>query len=369
MISTNPKVIAKKEDDNNTLHFTLSGVNVSIANAVRRTILSDIETVVFKTSPYSENLANFIVNTSRINNEILKQRLSCIPIYLKKEEIENIDDYLLEVNVENLTDDSIIYVTTKDFIIKRKEETLSSKEIFRPWVSPDQVEHYIEFARLRPKISDSIPGEKIHFTCKLSYGTSKESAMYNCVSACSYGYTIDKKTQDEEIEKKRVEWKKNELNVEFETKNWLLLEGQRIVLENSFDFNIQSIGVFTNSEIVNKACDNIIMRLALVLKSIESNDHLIIEAENTMNNSYDIILENEDYTIGKVIEYMMNIKYFENKKILSFCAFKKYHPHNTDSLIRIAYYEPTSREQIKENIRECIEEAQEIFTNIMNKFH
>jgi hypothetical protein len=369
MISTNPKVIAKKEDDNNTLHFTLSGVNVSIANAVRRTVLSDIETVVFKTSPYSENLANFIVNTSRINNEILKQRLSCIPIYLKKEEIENIDDYLLEVNVENLTDDSIIYVTTKDFIIKRKDETLSSKEIFRPWVSPDQVEHYIEFARLRPKISDSIPGEKIHFTCKLSYGTSKESAMYNCVSACSYGYTIDKKTQDEVIEKKRVEWKKNELNVDFETKNWLLLEGQRIVLENSFDFIIQSIGVFTNSEIVNKACDNIIMRLALVLKSIESNDNLIIDSENTMNNSYDIILENEDYTIGKVIEYMMYTKYFENRKILSFCAFKKYHPHNTDSLIRIAYYEPTSREQIKENIRECIEEAQEIFTNIMNKFH
>jgi DNA-directed RNA polymerase alpha subunit len=105
MNSKNPKVSSKKEDDSNTLHFTLSGVNVSIANAIRRTILSDIEIIVFKTSPHSENLANFITNTCRINNEILKQRLSCIPIYLKKEEIENIDDYLLEVNREHLNHD------------------------------------------------------------------------------------------------------------------------------------------------------------------------------------------------------------------------------------------------------------------------
>jgi len=368
MNSINPKVSEKMEDDGNTLHFTLSAVNVSIANAIRRTILSDIETVVFKTSPHSENLANFITNTSRINNEILKQRLSCIPIYLKKEEIENIDDYLLEVNVENSTDDSIIYVTTKDFVITRNEERLDSKEIFRPWLSLDQEEHYIEFARLRPKISDSILGEKIHFTCKLSYGTSKESAMYNCVSACSYGYTIDKRTQEEKLKSKIEEWKKGDHNVEFETKNWLLLEGQRIVLENSFDFIVQSIGVFTNNEIVKKACENITMRLESVLKSVELNESLIIESENTMNNSFDIILENEDYTIGKVLEYMMYSKYFEGLQILTFCAFKKYHPHNTDSLIRIAYKDPTSKEMIIENIRECVEEAKDVFINIHKKF-
>ena len=368
MISNNPKVSSKKEDDSNTLHFTLSGVNVSLANAIRRTILSDIENVVFKTSPHSENLANFITNTSRINNEILKQRLSCIPIYLKHEEIENIDDYLVEVNVENSTDDSIIYITTKDFVITHKEVRLETKEIFRPWVSPDQEEHYIEFARLRPKISDSIPGEKIHFTCKLSYGTSKDSAMYNCVSACSYGYTIDERTQQEKLTIKIDEWKKNGLNIDFETKNWLLLEGQRIVLENSFDFIIQSIGVFTNNEIVKKACENITMRLDNVLKTIETNETLIIEGENTMNNSYDIILENEDYTIGKVIEYMMYIKYFEGLGTLTFCAFKKYHPHNTDSLIRIAYKEPTSRENVIQNIKECIEEAKDVFINIHKKF-
>jgi DNA-directed RNA polymerase subunit L len=110
------------------------------------------------------------------------------------------------------------------------------------------------------------------------------------------------------------------------------------------------------------------MRLDNVLKTLETNETLIIEAENTMDNSYDIILENEDYTIGKVIEYMMYIKYFEGFGTLNFCAFKKYHPHNTDSLIRIAYKEPISRENIIQNIKECIEEAKAVFINIHQKF-
>jgi len=54
-----------------SLGFTLSGVNVSLANALRRTILSDIELVVFRTTPNELNKCNIIANTSRLNNEIL----------------------------------------------------------------------------------------------------------------------------------------------------------------------------------------------------------------------------------------------------------------------------------------------------------
>ena len=69
-------------ENGDTLTFTLSGVNVSLANAIRRTLLSDIPIVVFRTSPYESNKANITINTTRLNNEILKQRLSCIPIHI-----------------------------------------------------------------------------------------------------------------------------------------------------------------------------------------------------------------------------------------------------------------------------------------------
>jgi len=98
----NPKIDHFVEEDN-TLTFTLSGVDVCFANAIRRTILSDIPTVVFKTMPYEENKAIILENTTRLNNEILKQRLSCIPIHITDLQIP-LNNYLLEINEENIKD-------------------------------------------------------------------------------------------------------------------------------------------------------------------------------------------------------------------------------------------------------------------------
>jgi DNA-directed RNA polymerase subunit L len=377
-MATQPKIRDISNDDN-ILKFTLSNVNVSIANAVRRTVLSDIPTVVFKTTPQEENRAKIITNTSRLNNEILKQRLSCIPIHIEKLNIKSIENYLLEVNVENNTNDSIIYVTTEDFRIRDiSEDRLISKEdskvIFPPWIAPDGTEHYIEFLSLRPKISDSIPGEGINLTCELSYSTSKENAMYNCVSVCSYGFSINTKRQEEILGELRKEWKKDNLNVEFEEANWLLLEGQRdrngTVLKDSFDFIVQTVGVYENTDIIKKSCDIIIEKLNRVNTLLKTNDELIIPSENTMENCYDITLLNEDYTIGKVIEYMLYSLLFDvsENKLLSYCGFKKLHPHDTFSIIRVAYIEETSRDIIKQNVDICIMKSIEIFRKIYSLF-
>ena len=40
-----------------------------------------------------------------------------------------------------------------------------------------------------------------------------------------------------------------------------------------------------------------------------------------MKNAFDITLENEDYTIGKVIEYFMLVKFYDTK-MLTYCGFK-----------------------------------------------
>ena len=108
--------IANLKESDDILTFTIDNIDVSYVNAIRRTILSDIPIVCFKTSPYEENKANILVNTTRLNNEILKQRLSCIPVCIKDLDIP-FKNYVLEVDVENKTD-TAIFVTTKDFRIK-----------------------------------------------------------------------------------------------------------------------------------------------------------------------------------------------------------------------------------------------------------
>lgn len=361
----NPRIEAKSvTEDDGLLKFTLSGVNVSLANSIRRTILSDIPCVVFKTSPHEENKANIILNTSRFNNEIIKQRLSCIPIHISDLQMP-LKNYLMEVNVENLTD-TILYVTTKDFKIKNliTNEYLTEKDTQAIFPPSEQTGYYIDFLRLRPKISNEIPGEAIHLTCEFSISSAKDSGMFNVVSTCSYGYTIDEVRMEIELGKKMKEWKDQGLkadDVKFEADNWKLLDGLRITKQDSFDFIIQSIGVFTNQELVHKACDILIKKL----QDIKNDDELeIIPAQNTMANSFDIIIKNEDYTIGKAIEYVFYAKYFNDTQIMTYCGFKKMHPHDSDSIIRVAYKDVVDKAMIKGHIEASVDALVQVFDKI-----
>ena len=80
--------ITNKKNNLNKLSFTLSNLDISIANSIRRTMLSDIDLVVFETTPYENNKANIKINTSRLNNEVLKQRLSLFLFILQIEKCQ-----------------------------------------------------------------------------------------------------------------------------------------------------------------------------------------------------------------------------------------------------------------------------------------
>jgi len=358
-------------ENDGLLSFTLSGVNVSLANALRRTLISDIQTVVFKTTPYEECKAVIYKNTTRLNNEILKQRLSCIPIHITDPDIP-LANYLLEVNVENLTD-SVQYVTTADFKVKNltTNEFLKKEDNDKIFPPNDFTGYYIDFVRLRPKISNTILGEKLHLTCEFSYGNAKQDAMFNTTATCSYGMSVDETAASSELEKQNQKWKDRDLSkdeIDFENKNWKLLEKMRIVKKDSFDFILQSVGVFSNHDLIKKASTIIINKLNSLETLIGVEELQVVVSENTMKNCFDVILPNEDYTIGKILEYMLYTKYFENAKTLSFCGFIKTHPHDPDSIIRIAFKEPIEKPILYDCLKHCIKELVDAFQIIHDKF-
>jgi DNA-directed RNA polymerase subunit L len=359
------------DNDNDLLKFTLSGVNVSIANGLRRTVISDIPMFIFRTTPHEQNKCNIITNTSRLNNEIIKQRLSCIPIHIKDTTDFPFKNYIMEVNVENNTD-TIMFVTTENFVIKDlvTGKALPESKIREIFPANDYTGYFIDFVRLRPKISDELPGEKIHLTCEFDIGTNKEDGMYNSVSTCAYGNTIDLAVQEAELQRKKQTWKdegKNEKEIEFEAANWLLLDGKRIYKKDSFDFMLQSVGVHTNSELLNLGCQILIGTLGDIDELIEKDSLEIKNSDSTMSNAFDIILENEDYTIGKIIEYFLYVKFYETKT-LTFCGFKKMHPHDNYSIIRIAYMEPVEKSTIKGHLKESIADAIQLYTKLKKDF-
>lgn len=354
-----------------TIEFTLSGVNVSLANAIRRTILSDIPLIVFKTLPYEENKANILVNTSRLNNEIIKQRLSCIPIHIKDIYNFPLKNYIMEVNVENTTD-NILYVTTKDFMVKdivtnKYLDETKTREIF----PANELGYYIDFVRLRPKLSDELKGEKIHLTCEFSIGTAKEDGTFNAVSTCAYGFTPDEDKISIELAKKIQTWKdegKNQKEIEYESKNWKYLDALRITKKDSFDFIVQTIGIYSNYELLDSACDIIISRLANIDTDIDTDKLEINKSNNTLKNSFDIILKDDDYTIGKIIEYALYSKFYDGSKLLNYCGFKKMHPHDPDSIIRIAYNMEEPETFVKQNLKECISDLIAVYKKIKKEF-
>ena len=333
--------ISNLRQENGFLKFTLLDCNMSIANALRRIIVSDIPTFVFRTYPYSENKAEITHNTTRFHNEIIKQRLSCIPIH-----IDDMDfpykDYIVEVDVKNDTD-SILYVTTKDFKIKNsKTEVYSDESAVRAIFPPSSVTgDYIEFARLQPKLSENIDGERLTLRCGLDIGTASQDGAFNVISTCAYESTPDVAKANEVWGEKEAAMKKSDMKdteIEFEKKNWFLLEAKRYYQPNSYDFIIESVGVFENSEIVIKACNFMISKCEKFLYDLEHGKVAIVPSETTLKNGFDVTLVNEDYTLGKVIEFYLYQQNFIADKTLSFCGFRKPHPHATDSIIRVAFH-------------------------------
>jgi hypothetical protein len=72
--------------------------------------------------------------------------------------------------------------------------------------------------------------------------------------------------------------------------------------------------------------------------------------------------------MGKVIEYILYEKYFMGDKILSFCGFKKFHPHDSDSVIRLAYKTAADKQMVSQHIRIACIEAAEFFKKLYAMF-
>jgi DNA-directed RNA polymerase subunit L len=367
-----PIVSNVSDEETNTLRFTLSDVDVSIANAIRRVILSDVNVVVFRTTPNEENQANFVSNTTRLNNEILKQRLSCIPIYIKSD--IDFANLLLEVNEENTTD-TMYMVTTQHFKIKNTVTNtyLSDAEvlqIFPPFTGNNGKLYHTYFVRLRPRISDEIPGEKIHFTCKFSIGNAKENSMFNVVGTCGYGFTQDDAAAQVALAKMQTKWSSENADVEFESKNWNLLEAKRYTIKNSFEFEIKTACVFENKEIIYIACQEIINKLSMLIMQINTGDISTSATTTSVQDTIDYILSNEDYTIGNMLNYLLYKNYYEGERSITYCGFKKMHPHDTDSIIRMTFreYEENLEGIGFQYMVRCCTEAIVVFQKIMNKF-
>jgi len=372
-------VIESFTDHDGTLKFTVSQINVSLANAVRRTILADIPTYCFRTLPHAENRVDITTNTTRLNNEIIKQRMGCIPIHLKANDPDfehfNVEDYRVVLDVQN-TGTATTYVTTKDFrMVNVKTGKELSESVVQRIFPPDAITGgYILLARLMPRLTQFVEGERLALTAEIGVGTARMDGMYNVVSTCSYRATPNV----EEAEKvwteraKALERDGNDLAaIATEKKNWFAMEAQRYTHSDSFDFIVESVGVYSNVEIVTKSCLLLIEKCKKMISDIEnaSGDVDVAPSDTTLSNGYDVTLQNEDYTLGKCIEYFLHTNHYAGSKTVSFCGFRKNHPHDTHSMIRIAFHAPTDVDIVHTYLIQAARDSAAVFESIVSQIN
>lgn len=348
----------------NHLEFDFKQIDLSLVNALRRIILTEIESLVIRGFPHNENLIEITKNNTKYNNEYLKHRLSCIPITVSKQSQfkKMMNDFVLKVNLKNDTNDKMTLTTEHMKLYNNAGKLVTYKgKLF--------LEPHIPICYLYPRISQSDPYEEFSATIKFSLGKAKEDACWNMVSKCLFFNKEDSDKNDTLVESIPDE----------EKTDFKLLDAQRNYLPDEYTFVIESVGVYKNKEILNMACSILINHLEGFVQHmgdvnikayvpnipVEGPYHIYKKKLADNDILYIIKLEHDDYTYGKLIEKYMYNKY---GSLFKFIAFKKEHPHDKHSLVQITFLENNSDESLKQKLLEVFNAIKIDLIHIQNEF-
>ena len=375
------------------ISFEIIDVDLSVVNSLRRVMLTNIDSLVFRGFPHKENQINIEINKSKFNNEYLKHRISCVPIYQSDEsQFEAmIRQYDVRLHVVNDTNNSR-YVTTRDFELfnKSTNKPISSADFkLREIFPPDPISReFIPLCCLMPKISEDDEPEELKLTINFTIGNAKEDSCWNMVTKCCFENKRDDRAIEKFLQKDKVtveKFFKNDIVAiqkymtqdftEEEMNDFKILDSQRIFLDNHYIMYIESTGVFSNQSIIIKACDYLINKLSELdefLKSsevdvviINKNKYSMYVDQTNLDPTFMLYIKDDDYTIGKIIEKYLYILY--NKSIY-YISFKKEHPHDSHCIVSFTYKEEVDIENVFLDLRRVVNKLVKTYRIISSNF-
>lgn len=230
--------IVKK--DENTYTFTLNNSHVTYANALRRLILTGVETVAFRADMTTNGTTTDVLvnsNTTPMTNEMLAHRIGLLPLNIKDPLKWNPDRYVFRLE-GNAKKDSIVDICAGDFkVFDRSAKSggagsnsddssnstnsveLSNLSSLNSSVN-EQSNNSSSLASVKNASAESLDanvvpasvffppnpitgdtcligtfpagsGQKLDLVAKATIGTGRENARFMPVSQCTYEYTHD----------------------------------------------------------------------------------------------------------------------------------------------------------------------------------
>ncbi len=346
--------IDKTAQENNSLSFDIKGNHVfglhkSIVNSIRRTLLSAIPTVGFRTEINDSDI-KIIKNNTSLHNEFLLNRIALIPLYIDPQTYKK--QYLFKLSVINSVESPITTVTAKDFDVYPLKDSVNheliqeinledydlsnpisdkeKKEIFRPFSFKNKDEYCLltELKKTNSTIKEEL---ELYGVPSVSY--AYENSRWQAVSRASYMFKknddlfrhiLQEKSKDVEPE-----------NMEAFTKSLTISESERYFHRDKetepywYSFTIDSVHLMDSKELFIYANQILIDQLQIIKEEfpkLTNKGDSIMNIKGLKNNIYQISIQGFDDTIGNLLQSYISTKMIDKNSILSICGYKRVHP-------------------------------------------
>ena len=282
-------------------HCEFRNFPVTFVNAIRRILLSKLPIVVIRD-------IDILENTTQMPHEMLRHRVSMLPVNVHPEDKNTIRDTKIELFVK--TDKDAKTITTKDFAIQSNRTNLLMND--RDYDEP------LLLVRMRPN-------ETLHI--KASLGVDSDIGVSHVCTATTMWHI------DEELAKEaRQSWIEDDEGAPAVFDNFYI---QKYYSRNEkgrpdwIDLNVESVGVMSGKELVRMAVRVLRNKLDSYMKEAIPN------IETMKNDEFVIAVQQGEHTICALVqEVMYNLEDGESKPLVNFVSYDIPHPLRTDTVVR-----------------------------------
>jgi DNA-directed RNA polymerase II subunit RPB11 len=184
---------------------TVTDVDLCVVNAVRRAMISEVPIVAFAFDhDPTQNAVKVLTNTCPLNNEILGERISLIPICLDEKQLRVFDPthYKFVLKKKNVGLEELP-VTSGDFQVFDQTGVRYADAVVRRLFPTDPVTgDHVLLATLRPGATRDADGEELSVECTARLGTGLMHARWSPVSLCFMTNTVDPAAAEEAFRQK-----------------------------------------------------------------------------------------------------------------------------------------------------------------------
>ena len=277
------------------LEFTISGQDTSLVSALRRSIMTDVQTAAFRFDAVDPSKQDVRVtfNTGSLHNEIIGERVGLLPIHLTKAQLVDFRpaDGRFELDAEN-GGARPLDVTTASFsaVHLRDDDAprLSAEGLFPP--DPTSGRH--------PLVTVLMPGQRLALEATASLGTGHDHARHNPAAAVSMFPVADAAA----VEKER---RKREDKASFDA-----LDAKRMVARDpggaprAFRFALESQCGMAPEDIVESAYESLAARMR-ALSAAADGSAAVADVEPQTGSPPDVHglkLSGQDHTAGALLQ-------------------------------------------------------------------